>query len=283
MRRDRGFAMVTVLIASVALAGLAYDTILQNRTAIVEAQAQYDRARLEAAANSATALAIVDLSLSPAQRRLPFNGRPVVMAIDGAQLTISLEDERGKIPLNVLAENEVRRMFQLAGARGRDLDTLTDSFLDWRDDDEERRPFGAENADYAPRGIRARDGDLTTLGELARVNGMTPAMYARLLPSVTLWFGESGGFSGDNATPLAREVMTGGPPEPEDTERAIGIDPDALSLKPTRPAPVTEELRGRRFTVRVVARDPRGGVLHRATVIELTSDPRTPFWIRSRE
>lgn len=277
---DRGFALIAVLFACAALAAVAYDLVLQNRTAIVEAQAQVDRAHLENAANSAIALAVQGLSGPDAAARWPIDGTPRELDVDGYAVTLAIEDERGKIPLNVLSETEARRMFAAAGARGPALDTVTDSFLDWRDDDDERRPFGAESEDYAPAGYRARNGDVTALGELARIRGMTPSLYAALLPVVTLWFGESGGFSESTARPLAVAVMTG--PDGAAADDAAQQAPQARrGYKP----PVEEDavLRGRRLTVRVVAHDTRGGVLHRARVIEFTGYPANPLWVREAD
>lgn len=278
--RERGFALIAVLFACATLAGVAYDVVLQNRTAIVEAQAEVDRAHLENAANSAIALAVQGLSGPDAAARWPIDGTPRQLGVDGMAVTLSIEDERGKIPLNVLSETEARRMFEAAGARGPALDTVTDSFLDWRDDDDERRPFGAESDDYAASGYRARNGDVTALGELARIRGMTPRLYATLLPAVTLWFGESGGFSESTARPLAIRVMTG--PDAPGAEDAAQVAP--VARRGYRP-PIEEDavLRGRRLTVRVTARDARGGVLHRARVIEFTGNPSNPLWVRAAD
>ena len=279
--RDRGFALIAVLLASGALGGIAYELILEDRTAIVEAQAEYDRARMEAAANSALVLTIAALAESGG--RVPLDGTPRSLADNGVNLRVQIEDERGKVPLNILSDDEVRRMFQAAGARGADLDTLVDSFLDWRDDDDQRRPNGAESADYARAGYRSRDGDMTAISELARIRGMTPALLARLAPSVTIWFGESGGFAEANASPLARAAMRADAEEensPQAIERAREArgQRTALSFEDAK-----VNLIGRRLTVRVTARDARGGELHRATVIEFTGNTRTPVWVRARE
>lgn len=278
MSRDRGFAIIAVLIAAIALAGVAFDLLLQNRTAIVEAQAEVDRAHLEGAANSATALAMVGLTQAQSQARWPIDGTPRAIAVDGTDVTVAVEDERGKIPLNILSEQEARRMFEMAGARGPQLNTLTDSFLDWRDDDEERRPFGAESTDYARLGYRARDGDVTTPGELARIKGMTPELLARLAPAVTLWFGESGGFAERDAGDLARAVMMSSADANQGSGQQRPVPRPGVAIRQTQ-----DELRGRRLTIRVTARDARGGVFHRATVVELTGNPRDPMWVRARE
>lgn len=277
-RRDKGFAMVAVLIAVVALAALAYDVVLQSRTGIVTAQAESDRARMAAAADAG--LAIAEAGLVGAGARWPLDGTPRGLAFDGVDLSVAVEEERGKVPINILSDSEARRLFVAAGASGPQLDTLTDSFLDWRDDDEERRPHGAETPDYARRGYRSRDGDVTAIGELARINGMTPAIFARIAPYVTLFFGESGGFNEKNASPFAIRVMTG-----DDDDSPISIE-RAREIKGQRTRLDFEDkgdavLTGRRFTVRVVAHDAHGGQLSRATIVEPTGNPRDPIWVRS--
>jgi len=278
--RDRGFAMIAVLVAVVALAGLAYDVVLQGRTNIVIAQAEVDRARMEAAADAG--LAMAEAELVGGGPRWPIDGTPRSPTFEGIQLTVAIEDERGKIPVNVLSDTEARRLFEAAGASGQQLATLTDSFLDWRDDDEERRPNGAESADYTRRGYRARDGDITAIGELARINGMTPAIYARIVPYVTLFFGETGGFNERTASPFAIRVMTGEDDQgPASIERAREIRGQRTRLGFDDKADAV--LTGRRFTVRVTARDARGGRLTRATIVEPTGDPRAPIWVRAAE
>ncbi len=278
--RDRGFAMIAVLVAVVALAGLAYDIVLQGRTNIVTAQAEVDRARMEAAADAG--LAMAEAGLVGGGPRWPIDGTPRTPTFDGIQLTVAIEDERGKIPVNVLSDTEARRLFEAAGASGQQLATLTDSFLDWRDDDEERRPNGAESADYTRRGYRARNGDITAIGELARINGMTPAIYARIVPYVTLFFGETGGFNERTASPFAIRVMTGEDDQgPASIERAREIRGQRTRLGFDDKADAV--LTGRRFTVRVTARDARGGRLTRATIVEPTGDPRAPIWVRAAE
>lgn len=278
--RDRGFAMIAVLVAVVALAGLAYDVLLQGRTSIVTAQAEVDRAKMEAAAEAG--LAMAEAGLVGGGPRPPLDGTPRTPTFDGIQLTVAVEDERGKVPVNVLSDIEARRFFEAAGVGGPQLDTLTDSFLDWRDDDEERRPHGAETADYARRGYRSRDGDITTIGELARINGMTPAIYARIAPYVTLFFGETGGFNEATASLFAIRVMTGEDERsPASIERAREIRGQRTRLGFDDKADMV--LTGRRFTVRVTARDTRGGRLTRATIVEPTGDPRAPIWVRAAE
>lgn len=287
--RDRGFAMIAVLLACAGLAGLAYDVLLQDRTAAVEADALYSRARLESAAASGLAVAAAALAAGGIDR-WPIDGRPRTLEMDGARLAVAVEDERGKVAINLLnplvdeEERAVRRLFAAAGARGAALDAVTDGFLDWRDDNGERRASGAEARDYAGAGLRARDGDLTNVGELARIRGMTPALLARLRPAITIWFGESGGFVAETAPPLAREVQRALEADEtrRDTQEVEGLD-DYADPSAAAVAARDTNLRGRRLTVRVEATDARGGRVEHATVIELTGNPADPLWVRARD
>lgn len=280
MKRDRGFALVAVLVASVALAGTAYDVILQSRTGIVTAQAEVDRAHMEAAADAG--LAIAEVSLLARDGAWRFDGTPRRLSFDGVDLSIGVEDERGKIPINVLSDSEARRLFEAAGASGAQLDTLVDSFLAWRQTDNSDHPLAPTEAQYLARGTRPREGDITATGELLRINGMTPAIYRRIAPHVTLFFGESGGFEEKTASPFALRVMTG---LGEDSPAAIARAREASGERPALSTddPASAPIAGRRFTVRVSASDARGGRLARATIIEPTGDAAQPILVRSVE
>ncbi|MFX6941382.1 hypothetical protein ABTH41_19560, partial [Acinetobacter baumannii] len=91
-----------------------------------------------------------------------------------------------KIPLNNLDEAGVTRLFEQFGLQGEALETARDSLLDWIDEDDDARPFGAETAWYAPLRLVPRNSGLETVGELARVRGIGPALAARIAPFVSV-------------------------------------------------------------------------------------------------
>src|SRR6185312_6262945 len=101
------------------------------------------------------------------------------------------EDERGKIPLNGIIEEEVRDMFADLGVSGQRLDTLADSYDDWQDTDNTARPAGAEAAAYGGMGYKPRNAGFRTIGELRMIKGMDDALYQRVAPAATVFFGES--------------------------------------------------------------------------------------------
>lgn len=66
---------------------------------------------------------------------------------------------------------------------------VLDSFCDWRDSDSTPRLYGAENDYYYGRApaYRASNRPLASVTELRAVANVTPALYQRLAPLVTVW------------------------------------------------------------------------------------------------
>jgi len=277
--RERGFALVAALFATLAFAAIAFQLYARGKGTVEVAQAELDRARMEAAADAGLALTIDHLTRAPEAGRWSIDGRPRTEVFDGTQLRITIEDERGKIPLNLITRSEVRRMFEAAGVPQKDVPPLLDAFLDWRDDDDRPRRFGAETEVYAPLGYRPRNGALRTVEELIRIRGVTPEIYARLAPAVTVHFGESGGFSERNAHPIALAVMAA---TRADSPAVIQRRRELAGQRTAFETAAREDYRARALTVRVEATGARGERVMRATVIELTGNAREPVWVRAR-
>ncbi|MDH4384501.1 MAG: type II secretion system protein GspK [Caulobacter sp.] len=277
-QRDRGYAMVAA-VAAIAVFGLiSLDLITSGRSAQRGLEARFTRARLLAAADAGIATAVHGLAMEGRGDRWPIDGRTRTLTFDGVALAVTVSDERGKIPLNSLTDSQARDMFEVGGAEGEALDRITDAFLDWRDDDDEPRDYGAEAADYPAGRPRPRNGALQSVGELAFIAGMQPEIFRKLRPAVTVFFGNSGGFSPETAHPLALAVMLGGGEDSADVlirERELAGARTALEIARD------QDLRGRAVTVEVAARDGRGGQAFRSAIVELTGDPERPYWIRN--
>lgn len=275
-RADGGYGLIAAITAVLAFSLLALQMLTASRGNVALASAEIEKARLTAAANAGVAAAIAGLSDADPANRWSIDGRRHAMTFNNVALSITIEDERGKVPINLLGEDQVRTMFEVAGVSGERLDTLVDSFEDWIDDDDDPRPHGAEAAYYAQFGIKPRNGSLRTPDELLLIKGMDQSLYAKLAPAITVFFGESGGFSAGTAQPLAIAVMQeGGLNSPAYIERQ-------RELAGERPALDMEDvpLNGRILTVRVLASDGMGGRFERSTVVELTGNSRKPYWIR---
>jgi hypothetical protein len=95
-------------------------------------------------------------------------------------------------------------------------------------------------------------------------------------PAVTVFFGESGGFSEDTSQILALEALSEvGPKSREIIQRQQVIDGQM-------PGPDIQNppfLNGRTLTIRVDAKRA-GAEMQRAVILELTGDPKNPYWLR---
>jgi general secretion pathway protein K len=273
-REREGFALIPALISVLIFSYIAYAVLAADRGALASMDAAVRTARLEAAADAGLATAVQALGADSAARRWSLDGRPHRLALDSAEVVMTVEDERGKAPLNVLTEEQWRRLFEAGGASGSRLDRLVDGAMDWRDSGQ-RLDGGSLN--YARRGVRPRWGPLRTVGELAELDGMDAELLSRIAPAVTLFRGEGGDFDAKTAQPLALGVMAETGTDSVDAisrARELAGQRTALDV-----APVSYV--GRPLTVRVVARDAQGRVFRRAAVVEFTGRRAEPYWVRA--
>jgi general secretion pathway protein K len=275
-QRERGYAMIAAIVGVAAFGFIAFQLIAQDRGVLAEVRGESEQAKLTAACNAGVYLALHGLADPDPTQRWGIDGRPRSGGFNGIALTITVEDERGKIPLNGIIEEEAHQLFQMAGATGTQLDTLTDSFEDWQDVDNTPRPMGAEAPYYASFGFKPRNAGFHTIGELRMIKGMTDDIYARVAPASTVFFGESGGFSEQTSQVLALEVLgEEGPTSPEVQQRI-------QQLAGNVPVPQTlikASYVARTLTVRVEARE-NGADMKRAAIVELTGNASDPYWFR---
>ncbi len=275
-RRETGYAMVVAVAGMMAFAYVSFEAVAVNRGATIAVAGQVARARLKVAADSGVAAALNGLGIEDTKQRWSIDGKPRTLAIDNMVLKISVEDERGKIPINRLDEDQVRTMFADVGVGGNRLDVLVDSFEDWQDEDDDARPNGAEAPYYQPYGVKPRNGPFHTIDELSEIRGMDQPLFTKLKPALTVFFGDAGGFSVPTSQPLALAVMSGvGPNQGQPTGLQQDIDTDTPAFDPT-----AESYIGRPLTVRIVVRDADGDIFNRAAIVELTGSKADPYWIR---
>jgi hypothetical protein len=106
---------------------------------------------------------------------------------------------------------------------------------------------------------------------------MDTAILARIVPVVTVFPEQTGGFDPTNARPLAvatMQALGGETPESVDNETLFSDE------KPVEQIVPDDHLIGRTLTVRVLARDRGGAQTRRMAIIELTGGKAKPFWIR---
>ncbi len=100
-----------------------------------------------------------------------------------------MQDEERLLPLNALEKPQLLNLFSLAGGvKSDEASHLADCILDWRDEDLETRPDGAEDFHYkSATEYESSDAPFTNKEELLLVKGMKPEIYARIAPYVTVY------------------------------------------------------------------------------------------------
>jgi general secretion pathway protein K len=275
-KRDEGYAMLAAILGIAAFSYVSFEVIAENRGIISEAQAENERARLKFACDAGLEAAMAGLASKDKRQQWLIDGTSRQFMFDDIALTITIEDERGKVPLNGINEDQVRELFQAAGASRSQLSTLVDSYEDWIDPDNERRQSGAEAPQYASLGYKPRNGSFHTVSELRLVKGMDDAIYARVAPAVTAFFGESGGFSEDTSQILALEALSEvGPGSPD----VIRRQQEMAGLRPAADVKTPPYLIGRTLTVRMDAKRA-GAEMKRSAIVELTGNSADPVWYR---
>lgn len=206
---ERGFALLAALGLLVALSALSLEFGLRARerrlvaansiergTAIAAARGgvQHALARLDAALARA---AIVGSGASESRKWLdPWSHAttllPDTVAIgrEGrrALYRVTLEDANTALNVNRASEHELRRLMLALRIDAGRADQVAQAIADWRDPDDLRRARGAERAEYQQLGAAAfpRNGPFAEVRELRSVNGMTPEIYERMRPFVTV-------------------------------------------------------------------------------------------------
>jgi len=110
------------------------------------------------------------------------------MTLGEERAAVRVRDVGTALNLNRATEDELRRLFVVLRVDAGQADRLAQCIIDWRDPDDLHRPRGAERDAYLKAGAPAlpRNGPLQTLPELLSVRGMTPAIYDRVRPYLTL-------------------------------------------------------------------------------------------------
>lgn len=265
---------VVIILTMLAAAVQTLSATSATAEAHVRARASADAALDAGIVRATTAIITPDPNA-----RWPVDGSEEAFRFARYDIRIAVEDVRGGIDLNAADETVLRQLLIDAGLSGEDAAALTDKILDWRSATPLRRLHGATDADYAPRGYRQRHGPFQSVDELKLVLGMTPAIFAKIAPALTVYSHQPGVDPGV-ATRQALLAMFAGNvaaadrtlAERQELESASPGSLPAGVLNPAMP------LSGRAFTIKAVL---NAGPQHftRQATVEMTGDPRRPWLV----
>lgn len=276
--RDRGFALVAAVAAVGAFAYISFEVMAADRGVIAGVSARVEQAHLAAAADAGMMIAIHGLAQEDAAQRWAIDGRTRQILFDGVDLLVTVQDERGKAPLDGLNPAQSRALFEGAGAAGDRLDALVNELRDFQSAEEDSStdtvapPANAQGLAAA----KIRQGGFRSVGDLMTLKDMDADLYARIAPAVTVFFEESGPFEPTHASPLASAAMAAEELPSQDEQDAQQTEDNAQPAETI----VDDNLIGRTLTVSVIARDRNKATTERSAIIELTGAKANPYWIR---
>lgn len=235
MSRPHGFALVLALWVLAMLGALAMGYSSASRTEVLLTRHAVDAAHLRAAAEAGVTLAVMGLTHPDARERWRSDGTPQDARFDGMDLRVAAFDETGRIDLNETQDEIIQAALGHAGVPGARRDEILSAMLDFRDEDHARRLTGLEDDDYRALGLPygAKDGPFEDVEELRLVPGITPEVFGRLRPLLTIHSGSAR----VNPAVASRAVLLSLPGAIEANVDAYLAERMANALDPTLPAP----------------------------------------------
>lgn len=178
----RGFALLTVLWVMVGLATLGVAASLAAREAVATARNRLTLSR--AFWNAEDCLARLQAALAEAMEGAGTRQDPRAAwsridaaaesssLLAGVACDVTLRAAGSTVDANTADRDQLVALFAAGGIARHTADSLADALLDWRDDDNVARPFGAERAWYdSARRDPPRNGPFGDARELVRVRG----------------------------------------------------------------------------------------------------------------
>ncbi len=253
-RSERGFVLVFVLWVLILVSMVAATQAARTRDAALAVVTREEKSRLRAIADAGIPLAVNVLLAQPpgAVEETRFACR-----LDDVTLWVEIEDEHGKVDVNVVSPGTVASLLQATGVETTRAVRMADAVADFVDADDLTRLNGAEASAYAQAGLvrGPRNGPLIALGELAHVIGWQEQDIAALSPHLTVHSGRR----------AVDPVVASAPVQTVLGQLVLGSE-------------ATQETASRLYTIRVHARsgDAQTG---RAAVVALTRRPAPSYQV----
>jgi general secretion pathway protein K len=187
-----GAALILVLWLIALLAALIGAFAMTARTEYLQGRTLGSGAVAAQAARAGLEYAATRVSLPDTRLQWLPDGRPYRWRFADADIEVRIIDESGKLDLNAAEAPSLAALMRAVGAEPAQADAIAAAIVDWRDaDDLTQVQGGAEDPQYAAAGLAwgAKDAPFETVAEVEQVLGMTPALFSRLAPHLTIFSG----------------------------------------------------------------------------------------------
>jgi general secretion pathway protein K len=248
-----GFALVGVIwsLGLIILLGMAVIVGARYRTKVTSSYASVTAAA--AAAESAINLAIAATLTRTSNQKVNF---PLRCRMPGGErVTVTVEEEMGKVDLNTATPAVLARLFTALTLDQANGTRIAQRILQFRD------PGSGREKDPYVRSTNDKPGDaarFTTIMQLDQIDGISPDLFRAALRFLTVRSGRAEP-DGDSASPVLRELL----------------NLDQKPAKPARGPAATASV-----TIRADVRSPDGTRFIREALVSLGVENSRPFLIR---
>jgi general secretion pathway protein K len=186
---ENGVILIAVLWIFVALAVIALSFSKESFVEVAAARNSQSQEISYYAARAGlmrTIYQIIQKRLNPPVQQQADQDSPdpidlgaVTGSFGGAVYRVDIQDDSGRIALNVVGEEQLRSLTEVIGIPKSDADIIVDSIIDWRDADTTPRANGAEDAYYQSLNppYKSKNKSFDTLEELLLVRGIAPDYF----------------------------------------------------------------------------------------------------------
>jgi general secretion pathway protein K len=254
------------LLTIIATATLGSGTVAYRQTRNLA-----EVARQEAIAEAAVNRAVLALLDPRPERRWPVNGVPQSFTFTDTPVTVTIQDELGRVDINHADTPLLTAAFRAAGLSAQAATEMADKILEWRDKRQTTRTHGATIADYAAAGLAylPRNPPFQSVDELKLVLGITPQIFARAEPLLTVHSGRPA-IDPQFAPRALLDALSGRENASADVQNI-----PAHSARTSGTIGANISLDGRAFAIRVTL--GKAGVIREA-VVRITTNPAKPYW-----
>lgn len=220
LKNEAGFALILTLVVTALMVAVVVEMIHQVYvdTSLSRSFRDGQQASILAESGVTGGAKLLQMGLS-GRSYTALSDRwatPITLEDEVGSLVITISDESGKINVNGLVQpNGEYEPFTLAvlkrlGVRLHVPGDVWGAVADWIDGDDQQRSGGAETVYYRTLkpAYSARNGKLTTVTELSLVKGITPELFVKLRPYVTIFSDQAGApLSTVNINTATKEIL----------------------------------------------------------------------------
>jgi general secretion pathway protein K len=187
--KQRGVALILVLWVLSILTLMAGSFTLTMRRETAGLSHTKENAQALAQAKSGLVLAQAMLLQEDETKRWRVDGSIYEIESETAKTRIRVVSEFGKIDINSATAKLLHHVLQFASLETQAQQQLENAILDWRDEDENTRPFGAEKAEYKAEKLSyaPRNKPFRSFEELQMLKGMNANVFAWMQKIFTIY------------------------------------------------------------------------------------------------